>query len=129
MCREEINNKGEFWNQLGFEIKNQHSSVISSIARNQLLIERSSYQQDGKQINSTIFRLVNELGLDEVLTQYVSINDGKPVDYLLSKLKMCRQKINNKDEFWNQLGFEIKNEHKEIILVIAKHSSLLHNCT
>eukprot|EP01084_Bolivina_argentea_P256081 431021_1 len=42
---------------------------------------------------------------------------------------MCKQKINDKDAFWKQLGFEIKNEHIAIISVIAKHSSLSHNCT
>eukprot|EP01084_Bolivina_argentea_P140266 246637_1 len=93
-------------------------------------MENSTYQQDNKHVSSTILhRLVNELDLTKVLTQYVSIIEGKPVDYLVNKLKTYEQQITDKDKFWNQLGFEIKNEHREIILVLAKHSSLSHNCT
>eukprot|EP01084_Bolivina_argentea_P140270 246643_1 len=112
-------------------------------------MENSTYQQDNKHVSSTILhRLVNELDLTKVLTQYVSIIEGKPVDYLVNKLKTYEQQITDKDKFWNQLGFEIKNEHREIILVfwnqlgfeiknehreiilvLAKHSSLLELST
>eukprot|EP01084_Bolivina_argentea_P006929 13091_1 len=92
-------------------------------------MEKCTYQQGQKHINSTIlYKLVNELGLDEVLNQYVKITDTKPIDQLMSQVQMYPWRVADKDKFWNQLGFEIKNEHSELISMIAKHSSLLETC-
>eukprot|EP01084_Bolivina_argentea_P087487 158021_1 len=126
MHEKKITNKDVFWNQNGFEIRNTNIELISLIAKHPLLLDISTLKQDNEQINSTIlYRLVSELSLDDVLTQYVKVNDEKPIDHLMTQLKTHETKITNKAVFWNQNGFEIKNAHTELISLIAKHPLLL----
>eukprot|EP01084_Bolivina_argentea_P044212 81390_1 len=128
---EAITNKHEFWHQIGFEIKNAKSKLISVISTHSLLMENSTYEQNDKQVKSTIlYRLLNELGLREVLNQCMKIHGAaKLIDYFMMELQMRKERITNKNTFWHQIGFEIKNDNNKLISVISRHSLLLQHST
>eukprot|EP01084_Bolivina_argentea_P318951 553228_1 len=127
MCKQKIIDKDQFWNQLGFEIRKENSQLIAIIARHSLLMHNTTYQQDEKEITSTILdRLVDELALEELL---MHTHGRKAIDYLLEEVKALKTTIVDNDMFWQQIGFRVKNEYLSVILVIAKHPSLMHSCT
>eukprot|EP01084_Bolivina_argentea_P002122 3902_1 len=108
MFRQYIADKHAFWNQLGFEIKNEHKEIILIIAKHSSLSHNCVCVENDKEINNTILqRLVTELQLDEVLKQ---ISNTTKIDCLMTQLTNYQHSITDKDLFWNQLGFEITNQ-------------------
>eukprot|EP01084_Bolivina_argentea_P217111 368698_1 len=117
MCKQKITSKDVFWKQLGFEIKNEYNQLISIIARHPSLLQTCTYS------NSTVLqRLIEELELCDILEQTSWMNK---IGHLMTQLKIYGTNITNKHAFWNQLGFEIKNEDEKVISMIAKHALLL----
>ncbi len=57
-----------------------------------------------------------------------SNDDKDKVVQLLTLAKRYKENIVDKDLFWNQLGFVIKNKDSQLISVIPRYASLLQNC-
>eukprot|EP01083_Nonionella_stella_P276229 938454_1 len=101
---EEIIDCNLFWKQIGFEVDNQDTDVISHIAKHSLLLRQSEYKN-----KLVLERLVEELEL----SNHAQIK----TEYLLNILRTQASRIESKERFWKRIGFTMNDDPHSISFI------------
>eukprot|EP01084_Bolivina_argentea_P095415 171556_1 len=85
-----ITNKNAFWTEIGFIVDEHDYDLITIISNHPLLVKHSQYET----IEHTILhRFVEELEMNNILQEYLSIDSAAKIDYLLKKLMLQKTRI------------------------------------
>eukprot|EP01083_Nonionella_stella_P208044 755252_1 len=98
-----IENKNLFWQRIGFTVADD-PQMISLIKNHPLLTAKTEHQ--GKAV---LERLIDELGFKELISDDHSLQ----IDWLLCRLRSEKNCIENKNLFWQRIGFTVADDGKD----------------
>eukprot|EP01083_Nonionella_stella_P100380 283037_1 len=102
-----IENKNLFWQRIGFTVTDD-PQMISLIKNHPLLTAKTEHQ--GKAV---LERLIDELGFKELISDDHSLQ----IDWLLCRLRSEKNCIENKNLFWQRIGFTVADDPQMISLI------------
>eukprot|EP01083_Nonionella_stella_P034858 95307_1 len=105
--RKRIGDANLFWQRIGFTVADD-PQMISLIKKHSMLMANTKHK------NKTILeRLVEELGVKELISDYQQLQ----IECLLHILQSERNCIENKNLFWQRIGFTVADDPQMISLI------------
>eukprot|EP01084_Bolivina_argentea_P009607 17925_1 len=115
-------NKNALWREIGFAVDEHDYDLITIISRHPLLVKRSQMIETIE--HTVLHRFVEELQINSILQEYLSVDSEIKIDYLFKQLMLQKEKISESNVFWKLVGNTINN-NEQFLSIVKKYSQNL----